>query len=543
MQKKIWFGMLSLLLPSTLCRAAVVPSVGGQTQEEAQAVLEAANLSVGTISGKLMALIPAGIVVAQQPPTGSAVLDGSAVDLVVSLPAPSTGQIMPDSWAGRWDLTITFRHLSTNSIVAEEVTTETICPDDPFGLILLEHLADCSGAVSEDMLDARCEAQFALGECTLDVSVQFAGERTGDSLSGEGQWTTVGTGDCSGFPANQPADQGEAIELVGTRLSTDLDACGTATSSLLQKFVNGTHPSLVYQSAEVATGLDHYLFYKIREIHGKICQKGAPNEGAICTREEDCGGLTDTTDFCYRNIIPKGIRVSLHDQFEDKHFDVKRPVSLGNPANKNGEDSAAPSNPEHLKGYRIKKTRGQPEHVKQTNIHVDNQFGTLIVDTIKPDRLLLPTAKSLTGPIAELSAPNVDHFKCYRIKVTKGTPPFPKGIRASVVDQFAQPRVFELRKPTRLCTPTDKDNQDPGAENNPDHMMCYRVKLADKYCATSPFPDCRNDTDCNSGVSCIWKQDAQHRVVNIHVNNQFGPELLEAVRPRELCVPSTKTVP
>ncbi len=250
----LWFVLVNLLLPSSFGWAAVVPRVGGQTQADAQAALAAANLTVGTISGKILAFIPAGIVVGQEPPSGTALPDGSAVDLLVSLPAPAEGQLMPDGWAGEWQLTTALRNLSTDTLGDEEIVTDTICPGDPLGLEPLGSLANCSGVVTEEMLDVLCTAQVIVGACTLDGSVQFTGERTGDSLSGEGQWSTLGSGDCSGLPANLPANQGESITVVGTRLSTDLSACGTVTSSFLQKFVGGAHPSLV--SLEQLAGED-----------------------------------------------------------------------------------------------------------------------------------------------------------------------------------------------------------------------------------------------------------------------------------------------
>jgi len=245
MRTHLWFILVNLLLPSSFGWAAVVPSVSSRTQADAQATLAAANLTVGTISGKILIFIPAGIVVGQQPLSGVAVPDGSAVDLVVSLPAPAEGQLMPDGWAGEWEISISLRNLSTNNLGAEEIVTDSICPGDPLGLQLLDSLASCSGVVTEELLDVLCSAQVTLGACTLDASVQFTGERNGDSLSGEGQWTTIGSGDCSSLPANVPANQGETIMVVGTRLSTDLSACGAATSSFLQKFVGGTHPSLL----------------------------------------------------------------------------------------------------------------------------------------------------------------------------------------------------------------------------------------------------------------------------------------------------------
>lgn len=57
----------------------------------------------------------------------------------------------------------------------------------------------------------------------------------------------------------------------------------------------------------------------------------------------------------------------------------------------------------------------QPRHVPETGIQVDNRFGTLFVDTIRPERLLVPTAKDLVNLVAAapgLGSIDVDHYKC-----------------------------------------------------------------------------------------------------------------------------------
>jgi hypothetical protein len=148
---------------------------------------------------------------------------------------------------------------------------------------------------------------------------------------------------------------------------------------------------------------------------------------------------------------------------------------------------------------------------------VNNQFGSLQVDTLKPDRLLVPTAKSLSGPVPAPTS-GIDHFKCYSVRVTPGTSKFPKGVQVSVVDQFQQPTLYEVVKPTRLCAPVNKENESPEAETHSAHLMCYQVKPA--------------------------RGQLKHaRVLNIYTNNQFGPELLDTTKEEELCAPSQKTLP
>jgi hypothetical protein len=232
---------------------------------------------------------------------------------------------------------------------------------------------------------------------------------------------------------------------------------------------------------------------------------------------------------CYSAKTTKGtpkfgpLNVTLKDQFDEGAFSVKKPVSLCNPADKNNEGINDPNT--HLKGYQI-----LPEtvHVRVTGIIVKNQFhpGGLSFDTIKPDRLLVPTAKCIDDPPGScpptLPVPDseVDHYKCYTVHVTRRTPQFPKGIQATVVDQFNQPKLYDIKKPTRLCTPVLDKEHPPGTHTlakNPDvHLMCYQAKPASA-------------------------QPKHVKVLGIHVNNQFGAEQLDTINEDELCVPSTKT--
>lgn len=205
--------------------------------------------------------------------------------------------------------------------------------------------------------------------------------------------------------------------------------------------------------------------------------------------------------------------VFLSDQFEEGSFTVTKPVNLANPADKNGEGIHDPVT--HLEGYRIAEG---PKHIRR-DITVNNQFGELQLTTLAADRLLVPTAKSLTEPVdpPDPDSHNVDHFKCYTVKVTKGAPKFPKGLQATVSDQFTDPpKVFDLKKPTRLCAPVSKEDE---SIKNPDiSLMCYQIKAA--------------------------KGQAKHqKVLGVHLHNQFGAEQIDTVKEEELCVPSTKTLP
>ena len=228
---------------------------------------------------------------------------------------------------------------------------------------------------------------------------------------------------------------------------------------------------------------------------------------------------------------PRGSRVSLADQFEAMDFRVRRPPNiLCNPADKNDEGIINPET--HLAAYRMK-VHGKKlqKAVIETNIlvinQIESQFGSLshvpIVQVVNPDRLLVPTAKSLTGPVdaPDPTSHNVDHYKCYQVvfagergrlsKLFK-----PGAFQVQVEDQFTtSPILFDVREPTRLCTPVDKNGE--GIKDPFSHLMCYRIKRVARPRATGDVV----------------------AVPDIHVNNQFGPELLLKTGEKELCVPST----
>lgn len=163
----------------------------------------------------------------------------------------------------------------------------------------------------------------------------------------------------------------------------------------------------------------------------------------------------------------------------------------------------------HLKSYRL-----QGPHVRQTNVEVQNTFGTFFFDTRKTYTLMVPTAKTIApnppppGPPDPLTNV-VDHYRCVQVNTTPGTPPFPKNtLTFSLTDQFGT-KTVKVGAPTKLCVPTNKNGE--GIKNPAQHLMCYR--------AITP---------------------AGTHIPGVQTNNQFGAEVLTLLRERELCVPSLK---
>jgi hypothetical protein len=148
-------------------------------------------------------------------------------------------------------------------------------------------------------------------------------------------------------------------------------------------------------------------------------------------------------------------------------------------------------------------------------VSTTDQFGTLSLTTTKPDTLLVPSNKNLTTtpPAPDDNAINVNHYKCYKVKITPGTPKFPKGVQGTVADQFnSPPKVLSVRKPKHLCNPVNKNSE--GIKDPTKHLVCYQVKGA--------------------------PGQPKHVRRSLFTNNQFGPGAMVTINERELCVPVTE---
>ena len=178
-----------------------------------------------------------------------------------------------------------------------------------------------------------------------------------------------------------------------------------------------------------------------------------------------CAGLcTGVSPFhCYSVKKSKGTdkfqarTLDLDDDLEDKDFEAKKPVALCNPVNVSSPVLTIPALDldEHLKAYAIKEAKGEPKHVKVQGIDllVPNLLIVSSVDTSKPDRLLVPSTQSIIVPLSDTTH-NIDHYKCYKAKISKGTPKF-VGAFFSGQDQFEPAKGYDPKKITRVCLPAE----------------------------------------------------------------------------------------
>jgi hypothetical protein len=174
------------------------------------------------------------------------------------------------------------------------------------------------------------------------------------------------------------------------------------------------------------------------------------------------------------------------------------------PADKDHEDPSAQADARHLVSYKLAKT----PFSRVSNLTVTDEFGELSVDVLKPAGLLVPTAQGLLGPPGPLTEPT-SHFSCYKVRRSPGAPRF-RTIRGVTLDtQLATDVLVDVVSPQRLCTPVNKNGEEPGAEKRRERLMCYRIRTAAPDPATS-----------------------------VYLDNQFGQQTQALGKPGELCVPA-----
>jgi hypothetical protein len=254
--------------------------------------------------------------------------------------------------------------------------------------------------------------------------------------------------------------------------------------------------------------VEHAIDSKAADVTGSYSQAYGGNYFGVATADNYMCYKVRTTPGSPKFEKQEGL--ALADAFETGNFDAKKPAALCAPAGQTG-GPAVNDEDTHLEAYKLKASQGAPKHVPQTSITIEDGFGTLILDTVKENRLLVPSGKALGGP-ATLPGGSVDHYKCYKVRISAGAPKFAKDVQATVTDQFQTSRVYDIKKPVRLCVPVDAGG---GILSKINHLMCYKAKLADapKF---APIE------------------------ASINTVNEFGAEQLDALKEQELCVPATR---
>jgi len=243
---------------------------------------------------------------------------------------------------------------------------------------------------------------------------------------------------------------------------------------------------------DIDAGSDAGCLDGLQNIEDPECDDGLDNDGDgdVDTLDGECDGAWDDqeaaepvdTFVCYQarrsNAGPDfdDVDVTLDDEFDGAGvYTVRDPRGICVPAS---IDAGAITDPAtHLTSYQIREASGTPRHGGRTGELVTG-LGPTFLDTSKVDRLLVPAAMDLDSAVA---APvpgthNVDHYKCYKAKTTKGRPKyFPKGVQLDAAETV-EDRRYDLVRPVSYCNPVDKNGE--GVINPVGKLVCYKAKRA-----------------------------------------------------------------
>jgi hypothetical protein len=210
-----------------------------------------------------------------------------------------------------------------------------------------------------------------------------------------------------------------------------------------------------------------------------------------------------------------GTTIQLEDQFDGspQTFDVKKAVTICNPAQRNG--SPLVEGTVHQQGYQIKAAKGAPKFVQSNRDTVD-AYANRILTVTGPDSLLVPSNKVPgSGGAPPYAGTDVDHYKCYKARIATGQAKFtPPATPQTVTDQFyPSGQLFNVKKVTKLCNPVSAAGGT--IQHLESHLVCYQVKLP----PGTPFTKQTVSTN----------------------NPDFGTDVLTVTGPNELCLPALKT--
>lgn len=194
--------------------------------------------------------------------------------------------------------------------------------------------------------------------------------------------------------------------------------------------------------------------------------------------------------------------LTLDDAFESKLTRVIKTDSFCNAVDVNGQGIADPT--AHLQCYKIRDAAGQ-QSLPARDIVTDDEFGVQSL-TVKKARLVCVPATSN----GQASALHIDHFKCYTAKAANGSPHFTEQ-QAALADAF-ETKQTRVVAPETVCNAVDVDGG--GTINPAAQLHCYGIR------------------DVN-GQARFARQDVQSA-------NALASESLSIVKPRLVCVPSTR---
>jgi hypothetical protein len=254
-------------------------------------------------------------------------------------------------------------------------------------------------------------------------------------------------------------------------------------------------------SRDASCTLDHLACYRARPARAPRGEAPFP---AFAARTGD--------------VVVDGLSSSLpHDMHK---LDLRRATAICSPANQDGLYPEALGHVEALESYRARLTRAKPRQPSfGKSVHtVENEFGRARLELTAVAGVSVPTSVAEGSAGAPpLGATSLGHFKCYQARLLDDpASPFVP-LRVSLEDGIGGTRLYDVKRPVRLCAPASLNGSDAAAPTSPGHLVCYRVKLS----STKP-PQSRPAPQL------------------VSTRSNLGEEVLEVRVLEELCVPSLR---
>ena len=208
--------------------------------------------------------------------------------------------------------------------------------------------------------------------------------------------------------------------------------------------------------------------------------------------------VSPSGDFQCYELKPQAfdpVAVTVEDRFGTLVYPARFPHRLCAPA---GDDD--PGLDHHLMGYTLDVTgRTIPGQ------RLITRFGSITVDLIRPDLLLVPTAIDHDGPPS--ASPVGTSMQCYHVEPSAGSPKFETIDDVEVTDGLETVRV-DLVAPELLCVAASVNGEQPPAGDSTGDLVCYTTR------SDSAFGD-----------------------VRVFTRNRFGTDDVRLIHRRDLCVP------